>query len=168
MPKVVLKKLRIYVDELSKSNLTIQGLFIGDVKSNTLIHVIDAKTSYNLLLRRPWVHENRVMPYTLHQCMKYMKDGEVVKIDSDINPFTETESYFADAKFYLDFGRANMKEHVEADSIDLEDSKVQWAAIKMSKKRTEEVFIKLSTSKGDMQTSIDNEQPIFCYIPHER
>ncbi|KAH0707716.1 hypothetical protein KY285_010750 [Solanum tuberosum] len=167
MPKVVLKKLGISIDELSKSNLTIQGfnqggqqsigkirvgLSIGNVKSNTLIHVIDAKTSYNLLLGRPWVHENGVVPSTLHQCIKYMKDGEVVKIDADINPFTETESYFADAKFYLDSGRENMEEHVEADSIDLEDSKVQWAAIKMSKKRIEEVSIKLSPSKGGMQT----------------
>ncbi|KAH0726424.1 hypothetical protein KY290_002236 [Solanum tuberosum] len=61
-----------------------------------------------------------------------------------------------------------MEEHVEADSIDLEDSKVQWAAIKMSKKRMEEVSIKLSPSKGDMQTNIDNEQLIFRYIPRER
>ncbi|KAH0685603.1 hypothetical protein KY285_016148 [Solanum tuberosum] len=60
-----------------------------------------------------------------------------------------------------------MEEHVEADSIDLEDSKVQWAAIKMSKKRAEEVSIKFSPSKGDMLTTIDNEQPIFRYIPHE-
>uniref|UniRef100_M0ZL06 E3 ubiquitin-protein ligase RMA n=1 Tax=Solanum tuberosum TaxID=4113 RepID=M0ZL06_SOLTU len=56
----------------------------------------------------------------------------------------------------------------EADSIDLEDSKVQWAAIKMSKKRTEEVSIKLSLSKRDMQTNIDDEQPIICYIPRKR
>ncbi|WMV19001.1 hypothetical protein MTR67_012386 [Solanum verrucosum] len=182
MPKVVSKKLRISIDKLSKSNLTIQGfnqggqqsigkirvgLSIGDVKSNTLIHVIDAKTSYNLLLGSPWVHENEVVPSTLYQCMKYMKDGEVVKIDADINPFAETESYFTDAKFYLDFGRANMEEHVEADSIDLKNSKVQWAAIKMSMKRVEEVSIKLSPSKGDMQTTIDNEQPFFHYIPHE-
>ncbi|KAG5630503.1 hypothetical protein H5410_002220 [Solanum commersonii] len=55
-----------------------------------------------------------------------------------------------------------MEEHVEADPIDLEDSKVQWDAIKMSKKRTEEVSIKLSPSKVDMQTNIDNEQPIFA------
>ncbi|WMV44699.1 hypothetical protein MTR67_038084 [Solanum verrucosum] len=183
MPKVVLKKLGISIDELSKSNLTIQGfnqggqrsigkirvgLSIGDVKSNTLIHVIDAKTSYNVLLGRPWVHENGVVSSTLHQCMKYMKDGEIVKIDADINPFTETELYFADAKFYLDSGRSNMEKHAEADSIDLEYSKVQWAAIKMSKKRTEEVSIKLSPSKGDMQTNNDDEQPIFCYIPRER
>ncbi|KAH0781663.1 hypothetical protein KY290_001261 [Solanum tuberosum] len=183
MPKVVLKKLGISIDELSKCNLTIQGfnqggqrsigkirvgLSIGDVKSNTLIHIIDAKTSYNLLLGRPWVHENGVVPSTLHQCMKYMKDGEVVKIDADINPFTETESYFADAKFYLDSGKSNMEKHAEADSIDLEDSKVQWAAIKISKKRTEEVSINLSPSKGDMQANVDDEQPIFRYIPRER
>ncbi|KAH0776475.1 hypothetical protein KY290_007886 [Solanum tuberosum] len=151
--KVVLKKLGISIDQLCKSNIARQGfnqggqrsigkilvgLCIGDVKSNTLIYVINAKTSYNLLLGRPWVHENRVVPSTLQQCMKYMKDGEVVKIDADINPFTKTESYFADAKFYLNSGRSNMEKHVEADSIDLEDSKVQWAAIKMSNKRTEE------------------------------
>ncbi|KAK4708276.1 hypothetical protein R3W88_029201 [Solanum pinnatisectum] len=52
----------------------------------------------------------------------------------------------------------------EADLINLKDSKVQWAAIKISKKRTEEVSIMPSPSKGYMQTSIDNEQPIFCYI----
>ncbi|KAG5581661.1 hypothetical protein H5410_052288 [Solanum commersonii] len=38
----------------------------------------------------------------------------------------------------------------KVDSIDLKDSKVQWVAINMSKKRTEEVSIKLSLSKGDM------------------
>ncbi|XP_015169872.1 uncharacterized protein [Solanum tuberosum] len=59
MPNVVLRKLGISIDELFKIDLTIQdfnqggqrsigkirvGLSIGDVKSNTLIHVIDAKT----------------------------------------------------------------------------------------------------------------------------
>ena len=63
--KVMLKKRGIYVDEFSKSNLTMQGfnqegqryigkiraeLSNGNVKSNSLIHVIDAKKSYNLLL----------------------------------------------------------------------------------------------------------------------
>uniref|UniRef100_M1DN97 Uncharacterized protein n=1 Tax=Solanum tuberosum TaxID=4113 RepID=M1DN97_SOLTU len=38
----------------------------------------------------------------------------------------------------------------------------------MSKKRTEEVSIKISPSKGDMHTNIDDEQPIFRYIPRER
>ncbi|KAI5312767.1 hypothetical protein L3X38_041941 [Prunus dulcis] len=57
------------MDKLSRSRLMIQDfnqrrqramgmirieLVIGDLKSSTLFHVIDAKTSYHLLLRRPW------------------------------------------------------------------------------------------------------------------
>ncbi|XP_070026209.1 uncharacterized protein [Nicotiana sylvestris] len=80
MPKMVLKKLRISIYEPSKN----------------------AKTSYNLLPGRPWIHENGVVSSTLHQCLKYRRDGEIVKIDIDINPLAETESYFADANFYLD------------------------------------------------------------------
>ncbi|KAH0769998.1 hypothetical protein KY290_013979 [Solanum tuberosum] len=38
----------------------------------------------------------------------------------------------------------------------------------MSKKRTEEVSINLSPSKRDMQTNINDEQPIICYIPRKR
>ena len=38
----------------------------------------------------------------------------------------------------------------------------------MSKKRMDEVPIKLSPSKGNMQTNMNDEQPIFWYIPRER
>ncbi|WMV46332.1 hypothetical protein MTR67_039717 [Solanum verrucosum] len=95
------------------------------------------------------------------------EDGELEKSDVEINPFTETESYFAYAKFYLDSRRSNIDEPTQADSIDLVDSKVQWVVIKMYKKRIEEVPINLSPSNGDMQTNIDNEKPIFHYIPRE-
>ncbi|XP_075084998.1 uncharacterized protein LOC142168239 [Nicotiana tabacum] len=143
MPKIVLKKLGIYIDELSKSNLTIQGfnqggqraigmicvgLSIGDMKSNTLIHIIDAKTSYNLLLGRPWIHENGVVSSTLHQCLKYIRDGEIVKIEADINPFTKTESYFADAKFYLDSCEPSVEKPSSVDEADVkseEENKAQ-------------------------------------------
>ena len=37
-----------------------------------------------------------------------------------------------------------MEEPAQADSIDLEDSKVQWYPIKMSKKIIKEVSIKIS------------------------
>ena len=42
------------------------------------------------------------MPSTLHQCFKFPQGNDVVKITADIKPFTEAESYFADAKFYSD------------------------------------------------------------------
>lgn len=97
-----------------------------------------------------------------------MKDGEVVKMDTYIKPFTEMKSYFADAKFNLDSRRENMEELLEADSVDREDGEIERAAIKIYIKRIKEVSVKLPPSKGDMQTNIDNEQPIYCYILCDR
>jgi len=38
---------------------------IGDLKSKVTCYVIDADTSYNLLLGRPWIHANWIAPSTL-------------------------------------------------------------------------------------------------------
>ena len=73
----------------------------GELSSNMLFHVIDVKTSYNVLLGQPWLHENGVIHSTLHQCFKFYK-GRVKKVEVDTKPFTEVESYFADAKFYTE------------------------------------------------------------------
>ncbi|KAM1690340.1 hypothetical protein ACFXTN_029253 [Malus domestica] len=74
---------------------------IGELKSSTIFHVIDARTSYGLLLGRPWIYTNGVVPYTLHQCLKFYQEGAKA-IYGDTKPFTEAESHFADAKFYMD------------------------------------------------------------------
>ena len=62
------------MEELLHSRLAIQGfnqggqcaidtihleLIIGELTSNVLFHVIDAKTTYNMLLGRPWIHGNQ-------------------------------------------------------------------------------------------------------------
>ncbi|PIN26509.1 hypothetical protein CDL12_00732 [Handroanthus impetiginosus] len=106
MPRSILRQIGVTVEELSRSHLTIQGfdqgsqrangmirldLTIGELKADTLFHVIDARTSYHLLLGRPWLHENGVVPSTLHQCFKYSKNGEIVKVDADTKPFTEAD-----------------------------------------------------------------------------
>ncbi|KAL0291237.1 UNVERIFIED_CONTAM: hypothetical protein Sangu_2542000 [Sesamum angustifolium] len=70
--------------------------------SSALFHVIDAKTSYNMLLGRPWLHENAVVPSTWHQCFKYCCNGIVKKVLGDNKPFTEAKSHFADAKYYIE------------------------------------------------------------------
>ena len=72
------------------------------MESSALVHVIDARTTYNILLGRPWIHENMVVPSTLHQCFKYYKNGEVRKVLADTNPFNEAESHYVDAKFYFE------------------------------------------------------------------
>ncbi|KAM2285620.1 hypothetical protein ACFX1S_038192 [Malus domestica] len=57
MSKSTMNTIGIKADELSLSRLLIQvEMTIGELKSSTIFHVIDAKTSYGLLLRRPWIH----------------------------------------------------------------------------------------------------------------
>ncbi|KAM1400972.1 hypothetical protein EV1_027704 [Malus domestica] len=86
MPKSTMTAIGIKVDELSISRILIQGfnhggqiamgmiqveMTIGEFKSSMLFHMIDARTSYNLLLGKPWNHENGVVSSTLHQCLKF-------------------------------------------------------------------------------------------------
>ncbi|CAL8990430.1 unnamed protein product [Prunus brigantina] len=185
MPKSTMMKLGITMDELSRSRLMIQGfnqggqraigmirieLVIGDLKSNTLFHVIDAKTSYNLLLGRPWVHENGIVPSTLHQCFKFYRGG-VKKILGDVKPFTEAESYFADAKFYMDGDMVSEVIPVEVHSTGKamprreEHSKCPPAAENVSKKSK-------STLSGQMGSSPTDSRkvstPVLRYVSSSR
>ena len=45
---------------------------IGDLKYEVTCYVIDANTSYNRLLGRPWIHCNVIFPSILYQVMKYI------------------------------------------------------------------------------------------------
>uniref|UniRef100_A0A2N9FNB6 Uncharacterized protein n=1 Tax=Fagus sylvatica TaxID=28930 RepID=A0A2N9FNB6_FAGSY len=88
--------------------------------------------------RRPWLHENGIVPSTLHQCFKYSDGKQVKKVIADLQPFTEADSHFADAKFYLNCDMVNdalpednkrMKEKGKGhDEIPLEDPRLSVAA----------------------------------------
>ncbi|PIN01384.1 hypothetical protein CDL12_26105 [Handroanthus impetiginosus] len=114
LPLRMMVELGISMDELASSRLMIQGsnqggqralgiiriqLLMDDMSSTALFHIIDAKTSYNMLLGRPWLHENGV-----HQCFKYYKDRMVKIMLTDDKLFTKAESYFANAKYYFEKG----------------------------------------------------------------
>ncbi|KAL0283096.1 UNVERIFIED_CONTAM: hypothetical protein Sangu_2912500 [Sesamum angustifolium] len=77
-------------------------LTMENMVSSALFHIIDTKTSYNMLLGRPWLHENIVVPFTWHQCFKHCRNGIVKKVLADNKFFTEAESHFADAKYYIE------------------------------------------------------------------
>ena len=79
---------RVTTGELSESRLLIQGfnqggqrsigsikleIHMGDLRSRAWMHVIYTKTSYNILLGRPWVHENRIVSSSYSQCLKYLE-----------------------------------------------------------------------------------------------
>ena len=80
LPKMTMRRLGLTMEELSHSRLVIQGfnqggervigmihleLIIGELTSNVLFHIIDVKTTYNMLLGHPWIHGNGIVPSTL-------------------------------------------------------------------------------------------------------
>ncbi|KAL0291947.1 UNVERIFIED_CONTAM: hypothetical protein Scaly_2612700 [Sesamum calycinum] len=77
-------------------------LTMEDMVSTALVHVIDAKTSNNLLPSRPYFHENALVPSTWHQYFKYYHNSIVKKVLSDNKSFTKVESHFTDAKYYIE------------------------------------------------------------------
>lgn len=116
LPLRVLRAIGITPNQLSPTLLTIQGfnqvgqkalgtialkVELDDLYTDALFHVIDADTSYNALLGRPWLHTSRVIASTLHQCLKYTDEhGNEKTIRGDTNPFHGEDVNYADAKFY--------------------------------------------------------------------
>jgi hypothetical protein len=64
--------------------------------------VIEANSSYSALLGRPWIHKYRVVPSTLHQCLKFLdSNGTQQRIVGNLFPYTIKEAHHADAKYYF-------------------------------------------------------------------
>ena len=122
------------------------------------MYVIDAKTSYSVLLGRPWVHGNKIISSSYYQCLKYFEGGVERKIVADDNPFTKDESHFADAKFYL-------KKHVvdEKRVEDVTKTKCDDLASKKVTVSVEKVTTKkpLSTSNKESVASTKKRQLSF-------
>src|SRR4051812_28131492 len=116
MPRRVMEHLSIPAHRLSATDTNIFGFNanstrpigkiklrcqIGDLKTKVTVYVIDADTSYNILLGRPWIHINHIVPSTLHQVMKYVDDqGQVRTLVAEQRPFNGVENYFIDALLF--------------------------------------------------------------------
>lgn len=60
---------------------------LADLKSEITCYVIDNDTSYNLLLGRPWIQGNYVLPSTRNKCFKYVdEDKKVQTVFADRKP----------------------------------------------------------------------------------
>ncbi|GAA0159754.1 hypothetical protein LIER_16460 [Lithospermum erythrorhizon] len=105
-------------------------LVIGELESTSWFHVIDAKVTYNVLLGKPWIHNRNDVLYTLHQCLKYCKDGGGKMVNADENPFTVEKAHFVDAKYYKKKTKPQYKEHPKAPQVPLSP---QTAALALQK-----------------------------------
>ncbi|KAM2282451.1 hypothetical protein ACFXTI_031664 [Malus domestica] len=148
----------------------------GELKSSTIFHVIDARTSYSLLLGRPWIHANGVVPSTLHQCLKFYREG-VKMIYGDTKPFTEVESHFADAKFYMDEDMVPEALPKEIKSMGkATPKKYEWQAMPKKQEReampssskNDDELAKPATTKESRTPSNGPNKVVFRYIPMSR
>nr|CAD1836413.1 unnamed protein product [Ananas comosus var. bracteatus] len=118
LPLQTLRVLGHSVDDLEPENVVISGfnksdehtlgsiqlmLSLQELKTLVRFYVIDADTSYTMLLGRPWIHEFQIVPSTLHQCLKYKDEhGRQKRISGNPNPFSWKLSHYADAQFFLE------------------------------------------------------------------
>ena len=132
MPRRVMQHLGILTHRLSATQTTIYGFNangtrtmgkiklkcqIGDLKSEVTCYVIDADTSYNLLLGRSWIQHNSIVPSTLHQVMKYVEEMEKSEtLIAERHPFKGVKNYFTDSLLYQDSLEAN--ENPEPEELD--------------------------------------------------
>ncbi|KAA0062934.1 uncharacterized protein E6C27_scaffold468G00280 [Cucumis melo var. makuwa] len=128
-------------------------LTIGGLKASALFLVIDSRTTYKLLLGRPWIHGNGVVTSTLHQGFKFYQDG-VKKVEANFNPFLEAKSHFINAKFYL-----------KNDDI----SEVVPAKIPLIKREDNLQLKSLAPQKSVILMDEKTSKPlILCYVPLSR
>ncbi|XXG62739.1 hypothetical protein AAC387_Pa05g1052 [Persea americana] len=113
-----LKELGIPPSKLSHTSVSIFGydgsaqrpiskirfrLQIGVLISEVTMYVIKTPSCYNILLERPWIHENGVVPSTLQQCIKFVgDDGLKHRVFADKKPFKAKEVHFSDSQMYRD------------------------------------------------------------------
>ncbi|KAL0444423.1 UNVERIFIED_CONTAM: Transposon Tf2-12 polyprotein [Sesamum latifolium] len=145
-------------------------LTMEDMVSIALFYVIDAKTSYNILLDRPWLHENIVVPSTWHQYFKYYRNGLVKKVLSDSKSFTKAESHFADVKYYIE-GAKKENRFCRPKS----QSHVVWALLPLSlfvlpKRRVSSNYIVegFSSTEDDKRKENPRESVFNRLGPHRR
>ena len=130
--------------------------------------MIDAMTSYKILLGRPWVLENRIVSSSYYECLKYLEGGIERKIVAHDNPFTEVETHFADEKFYL---RSYVVKRVKSN--DVKSIKIDKIIIKRIDAAIEKVKIDIKDScpilnEGKILSSKKKQTSRLWYVQKEK
>jgi hypothetical protein len=98
MPLATFQRLGHCEEELRQTNMSLTS-FVGDpveakgiiskeltVGSKTIsiaFFMVDVKGRYNLLLGHDWIHANRCVPSTLHQCLMQWVGNQIDVIEAD-------------------------------------------------------------------------------------
>jgi hypothetical protein len=138
------------------------------MESNAFFHVIDAITTYNMILGRLWIHENGIVSSMLHQCFKYCQDRQVRKIVVDIALFTIAEAYFINVKFYF---KSTVMEELRSPTDHPGEGKVNSKSSKKHKSSTNEGMTHPTKNKRKekvvekfVNDKISCKARVLCYI----
>ena len=55
-------------------------LLIDPTIFSILFQVLRIPAFFNLLLGRPWIHRAGAIPFSLHQKVKFIHDGQVIRV----------------------------------------------------------------------------------------
>ena len=58
-------------------------VMIGPVRYSIIFQVLRIQSSFNLLVSRPWIHEAGLVPSSLHQKLKFIYEGRIIRIQFD-------------------------------------------------------------------------------------
>ncbi|XP_056689874.1 uncharacterized protein [Spinacia oleracea] len=129
-----LKKLGHSKEDLTPSNQVVKAydnawrnvlgsiellLEYGFVARNVEFVVIDIEACFNLLLGRPWLHENNVIASTLHQKVKFLSDQGVGTIKGD--PSDTSISHIGKSILHLDEEEDTRVDGFSIYSVQVED-----------------------------------------------
>lgn len=76
------------------------GLTVELIWAAHPFHVIDSQITYHLLLDRPWIHHNKAVPSTYHQCLKVVWKGKRVNIDATESLFLREDAHLSEATYF--------------------------------------------------------------------
>jgi len=98
LPKTTLEQLLVDASAIQESEMIIRAfdgtrrevcgtvvllLKIGPSLFSVEFQVMDIDPAYTMLLGRPWIHDAKVVPSTLHQRVKYISNGRLVTVKGD-------------------------------------------------------------------------------------
>lgn len=100
LPLSMLEAMGIPRDHVVDQLIEVSGFsVVGPIPTSTLFHIIDARTSYQLLFGRLWIHKHCIVPSTYHQRLKERLKRKKSTCECVWDVFPETWSLFLETAF---------------------------------------------------------------------
>ncbi|KAH0743218.1 hypothetical protein KY290_031211 [Solanum tuberosum] len=145
LPINTLKELGITTEELSESHLLIQGFNQGG--------------------QRTCVRENKIVSSSYYQCLKHLEGGIERKIVAVDDPFTEVDTHFDDAKFYLKSYIVKGTKYNDVKSIKSNEITSKRIDVAVKKVKIDTKAPCPIVNEGNIMSLKKKLTSVFCYVP---